>query len=86
MDGNGRYDDGVIGISSQDFNMDYGYDSNEWQRRRMRVVLGGYAIGDHRYLADKLVCEEAEGKNCGGCSRETDIRTLYRRKEDGGFQ
>ena len=37
----------------------------------MGAGLGGCGIGDHRTLADNVLCEEAAGDNCGVCSRET---------------
>ena len=47
---------------------------------------GGRSIGDHVDLSDKGVHEEKAGKNCRICSRDTNVKTLYRRSADGGFQ
>ena len=52
----------------------------------MGVGLGGRGIEDHGALEDNGVHEEASGNNHGTCSRETNIRILYRHREDGGLQ
>ena len=52
----------------------------------MGVSLGGRGIGDNLDLNNKGLREEAAGKNCGICSRETNIQTLYSHRADGGFQ
>ena len=51
----------------------------------MGVQLGRRRIGDRGSLDDKGVCEEAAGNNCGICSRDTNIKTLYRYRVYGGF-
>ena len=66
--------------------MDYGDDREEGQLRGMGMGLGGHVIGDHGYLANKIVHEEAAGNNCIICSRETNIQTVYRIRADGWFQ
>ena len=86
MGGDGRNADGARGISSQDHETDCGDDSEEGHQQGMGVGLGGYGIGYHGYLANKVVRKESEGKNHGICSRETNIKTLYRRKSCGGLQ
>ena len=52
----------------------------------MGVGISGNGVGDHGAVENKGVCEEAAGDNCGICSRETNIRNLYRRRADGGVQ
>ena len=52
----------------------------------MGVGLGGCGAGGDRALADKIVHAEVAGKNCGVCHREDNLRTMYRRGEDGGIQ
>ena len=46
--------------------------------------LGGCESGSYRYLADKGVREEAAGKNCRVFIMDTNIKQLYRSREDGG--
>ena len=48
--------------------------------------LDGCVIVDHRDLDDTRVRKEAAGKNRRICSRATNLKTLYRRRADGGFQ
>ena len=48
--------------------------------------LGGCGIGDHGPLANKGVRKDVTGKNRVICSRETNIKTLYRCRSYGGFQ
>ena len=52
----------------------------------MGFGIGGLGAGGNKDLENKGVCEEAAGDNCGICSRETNIRNLYRRRADGGVQ
>ena len=52
----------------------------------MEVGFSVHGFVGNRYLADKGVCEEAAGKNCGVCFREADIRSLYRLIEYREFQ
>ena len=86
MGGEGLYDIGDRSILSQGCKMDCGNDSKEGRRWGIGVGIGGRGIGCHSDLVNKGVCEEASGKNCRVCSRETNIRALYRRRSDGGFQ
>ena len=65
---------------------DCGDESNEGQRRRMGLVLGGRGIGYHGDMANNVVGEEAVGENHGICSRETSTKTLYRRRAHGWVQ
>ena len=37
-------------------------------------------------LADKVVSKEVEDDNRRKCSRDTNIQTFFRRREDGGLQ
>ena len=46
------------------------------QRRGRGVGPGGRGVRSYRDLAYKGVREEVEGKNCGVCSMETEIRNL----------
>ena len=48
--------------------------------------VGGCAIGDHGALDDKEVRKEALGNNRVICSSDTNVRNLYRRREDVGVQ
>ena len=48
--------------------------------------FGGRGVGVKRALANNGVCKEAEGKNRELCSREANIQTLNRLREDGGLQ
>ena len=50
---------------------DCGDESNEGQRRRMGLVLGGRGIGYHGDVANMGVSNEASGKNRGICDRKT---------------
>ena len=72
----GRNDDGAIGISSQDSQMYCGNNIKKGQRRGRGVGPGGRGVRSYRDLAYKGVREEVEGKNCGVCSMETEIRNL----------
>ena len=51
----------------------------------MGVGLGGRGIGYHGDFSNKGLREEAAGNNSGIFSRETNIKTLYRLIEDGGY-
>ena len=48
--------------------------------------IGGRDFGGNMALENKGVHEEVTGKNHGVCHREANIKTLCRRREDGGFQ
>ena len=52
----------------------------------MGAVLSGIHVGDHIDVTNNGVCEEVKSKNHGIFSRETNIRTFYRRREDGTVQ
>ena len=86
MGGVGRDDEGDRGISSQHCNTDYRNDSKEGQRWGMGVGFGGCGVGGYITLDGQGISAEVSGKNCGLYSRETNIRNLYRRIEDGKFQ
>ena len=64
----------------------YGNDSEEGQRQRMIVGIGGRGIVYNGALKNKVVREEAESKNHIVFIRETDIKNLYRHRADVGFQ
>ena len=72
MDGVGRYGGGSGGNLSQDCKTDCRNNREEGQRRRMLMGLGGCGIVGNTDLANKGVCEDAAGKNCGLCHREAD--------------
>ena len=78
--------DGSGGLSSQDCKKYCGDNIKEGQWRGMVVGLGGHGFGVSRGLANKGAHEEAKGKNNGLCIRESNIQTLYRIREDGGFR
>ena len=42
--------------------------------------LGGRGFGGNSYLANKVVREEATGKNCGVFCREANLKNMYRRE------
>ena len=54
----------------------YGNDSEEGQRQRMIVGIGGRGIVYNGALKNKVVREEAESKNHIVFIRETDIKNL----------
>ena len=85
--GGERRDDGVPGgLPSQDRKMNCGDDRMEGRGWGTGVSLSGQDTGCNRDLDDKGVHEEASGNNFGVCSREADLRTLYKHREDGWIQ
>ena len=50
------------------------------------MVLSGHGNVFNMALADKGVCEEAAGNNCGVYHREDDLKTVHKRGEYGGIQ
>ena len=78
MGGDGRDCDSARGISSQDCKTDCGNGCEEGLLRGMGVVLGGHGIGSNRELANKGVREESASNNSVLCSREGNIKNMYR--------
>ena len=73
MGGDERNYDGSGGIQSQDLRKDCGGCGTEGLRWGVGLGLIGRGIVYHRALDDKVVREEASGKNCGVSCKEANI-------------
>ena len=86
MGGDVRKDNGPRCLPSQDCKTYCEDDGVKGKQLGMGVGLVGCDARFIMNLDDKVVDEYSVSNNCGVCHREADMKTMYRRGEDGGIK